>query len=311
MALVWKDFPEINRSIGFSISYNTNGTTLGCHSGTISGVKAGWGTGYYSGAKERNLKVLDNTQGDEIKWKRDAYNDYYTPPKEEVDKIVAFLTALNAGIEEPSFLVDTYKQVIELCKNIPMWILSDAINYGSKSRTPIASDPYSRYSYVAVGSTGQFAKYLIDNSIGYVLQSPTIQNPSHKSLGTYSLNRAWIWIPPQHLNKALDTAEAFGDDKFPSHEDWSKAIAADLGLRDPAQAVEYAFNNGVFPPEKRFRRSKKMSPRVVADAVAKALPVHAATELPFIPPPPVDVVQQVADRIEHYEVIRQPLIREA
>jgi len=266
MAIIWKEFPEINRNIGFSVNYNTTGSSIGCHCGQISSVKLTWGQGYYSGGDGKNIKLIDSSKEPAIVWKRDKYNDYYVAPDEEVLLVEKFLREIKK-LDTPDFLKLVYDEVVDRCKDIPLWVLSDAINYGSDAKNPIKIEsgyPLDRYVYVNIGGTGKFAKYLIDNKIGYVLQSPIIQNPLHRSMGNYSLNQGWFWIPPKHLARAIDTAEAFGDDQFVSKEAWEATVAKDLKLKDPLEACKRAFNEGVFPEEKRFRR-KKMSAKVVEE----------------------------------------------
>lgn len=264
----WYEFPEINRKVGLqSGTASIGGAALGCHAGTISGVKLTFGTGYYSGGDGKNILVLDTTKEKQFEYKRDRYNESWLPPSDEIEKILKFLRV-------PDFLSnnmgDVYKGVVEQCKGLPLWVMSDVINYSAPARAPVLPDlGGERHISFNIGSTADFAKYLIKNKIGYVLQSPIVQNPAHRMASNYSLNQAWFWIHPNHLQRAIDTAEVYGDDQFPTKAAWTELVAKDFNI-PPEEVAAKVFSAGVFPEDKRFRmtRTKKMG---VHKAVQKAL----------------------------------------
>lgn len=285
MTLVWKEFPKINRKLGFQAKAQTYAATLGCHCGSISGVQLLFGTGYYSGCDGKNIEVLDVSKEKPIVWNRDRYNDYWIPPKEEAETIRKFLLEF---VHSPEFMVDIYKNLIDTCSNIPLWVMSDVINSQAPARKPPEDTigTLDRYLYLSIGSTGAFAKYLIDNKIGYILSSPIVQNPLHRSTSNYSLNQAWFWIPPKQLERAIDVVESYGEDKFPTKEQWSFVVAKDLGLglhADSLEVCKKAFNTGVFPEDGRFKRPRMKKMKVIE---------HLVDEFKKGEPEPIPIVDE-------------------
>lgn len=241
MSVIWKEFPEINRSVAFTYNHVSPNLPLGCHCGSISGVAATFGSGYYGANGGRNIKVLDTKIEKQFAYVPGEY-DYSGPPQVEIDRAVDYFKKVNLKFTD--FAEEAYKTIVFKCSNLPLWAMSDAINYDAPSRKTI-HPPGTVYQMY--GSTGHFAQYLIDNKIGYVMASPIVQNPNHRSKTNYSLNRAWFWIPPEHLVRAIDVANAYGADQFPSKENWIKTIGGDIGIKTPEDVLKAILNDGVFP----------------------------------------------------------------
>ena len=254
MTVLWKEFPEINRKVAFQFNYvPLSGAYLGCHCGTITGISANFGTSCYAANGGRNIEVLDTKKEAQIKYRTSAY-DGQVAPKEEVEKVLQHFKDVKLKFEDINGT--TYPGIVDRCSTLPLWVMSDVINYEAPARKPAGSP----YHYTLIGSTSEFAKYLINNKIGYVLASPIVQNPAHRTGKNYSLNQGWFWIPPVHLERAINVAEEYGTDKFPSKEDWTKLVGMDLNYSTspPEVILEAALNDGVFPEravnEKRFNR---------------------------------------------------------
>ena len=261
-SVIWKEFPEINRKVAFTFNYETAGMALGCHAGSISGVTATFGNSYYAANGGKNIEVLDTKQEKPLKYKQDAYTRLPIIPKTEYLKVQKHFNEIN--LQFADIVENAYEPIVERCSSIPLWVLSDVINYEAPARSPKKNtllrdvgDDEATTIYEARGRTVDFAKYLINNKIGYVLASPIVQNPNHRALQTYSLNQAWLWIPPEHLSRAIDVAEAHGDDQFPSKTAWADKVSVDFGLAagtNPEELLKRVFNDGIFPKDKRFKR---------------------------------------------------------
>lgn len=278
MTVIWKDFPEINRSLGFTVGYASTGVSLGCHAGTISNVSATFTSLYSPIARVSNIRVLKPAPEDsEIKLTKlnsGPYAGYFFPIEEEIQKINAHLQAKKISFDD--FGDEICSGIAKACADTPIWILSDVINYyaparnGGRAPTPEESTLKieNKISTAIIGRTVTFAEYLIKSKTGYVLESPIVQNPAHRSWGNYSLNRIWIWIPPLHLKRALGISAQYGEKNFPSIDSWKDIVFGDLKLSsdfnakyfenilDPTitrETVEkVVFNDGIFPDEKRF-----------------------------------------------------------
>lgn len=250
MYMLWKDFPEINRRVAFQTSYKPiEGSWLGCHCGTIANLNATFGSGTYGANAGKNIEVLDTTKEKQLKY--ESRYGYLYPTRTETDKVHKYLKDIKLKFQD--LLEGGYDKIVENFKNLPLWVMSDVIN----AEAPARAEPNGGVSlsevYMAIGRTSDFAKYLIENKVGYVLASPIIQNPFHRSTDNYSLNQAWFWIPPNHLARALNVAKASGEDLFPSQEDWFKQIDVDIG-GSPESITRKVFNNGVFPESGLFKR---------------------------------------------------------
>lgn len=285
---IWKEFPEINRKIALYTGYYSHAVaSLGCHCGSISSVTAYIQAPYSITTAIPNIQVIKVTKEDPaVRTERctsGAYTGYYCPVKDELDKINEHLKKHNITFD--SFSEEFSKAIAEQCKPVPIWVLSDVINYGSPARSSgIIPDPKSMENLQVVlgcpsgttiiGRTCKFADYLIRNEIGYVMESPIVQNPLHRSWGGYSLNRVWLWIPPNHLERTLGVTGQYGSKKFPTLEAWRKKIYSDLYVSnrsvghyvqkrmDAAEISEdivdkVVFDGGVFPDENRFTRKAK------------------------------------------------------
>jgi hypothetical protein len=258
MGILWREFPEINRKIAFNFTYTpVEGAHLGCHCGTIAGITANFGTSFAAANGGKNIEVIDTNKEPDIKYKNSSY-DGWVAPKEEISKIVEHFKSINLKFED--VVGNAYPDIVEKCSRLPLWVMSDVINY----EAPVRSVPRGGViAYQLLGSTGDFVKYLIRNKIGYILSSPIVQNPAHKTPSNYSLNQGWFWIPPAHLPHAINVAEEYGEDKFPSKEAWTKQVARDLSYTRLAEQniLQQVLNDGVFPEravkEKRFNRDSQ------------------------------------------------------
>lgn len=253
MNVVWQEFPGINRKVAFQFNYASAGISIGCHCGSISGVQAYFGNSYYAACGGRNIEVLDKEKEKQFRYSRDDYNEMWKPPKEELDKVIAHFKEVDLKFSD--ICVAAYPQIVEKCKSVPLWVMSDVINYDAPVRKIPTGSMGKDILYEAYGSTREFAKYLIDNKIGYMLASPIVQNPSHRVEKNYSLNQAWFWVHPAHLIRSIDVAEAHGADQFPSQEQWIKTVGEDLDIKD-SEVLKSVLNTGVFPEDKRFKRSQ-------------------------------------------------------
>lgn len=256
MPVIWKEFPEINRRVAFASNFVGGNMPLGCHAGSISGVSASFGSGYYAANNGRNVEVLDTTKEKPLIYSREEYTGNQCPSKAEISKVGKYLRDID--FEFSSIYEDAYKEIIDKCGACSLWVMSDVINSEAPARK-VRSDIGGGGTpvYESFGTTAGFAKYLIDNKIGYMLASPIIQNPSHRLKNNYSLNQAWFWIPPQHLLRAIDTARVYGEEKFPSKEDWIKTVGTDLGIESAEDVLKAVLNDGVFPDDIRFQRYKQ------------------------------------------------------
>lgn len=242
MSIVWKEFPEINRSVAFTYNFDSPHMPLGCHCGSIAGVTASFGNNYYGANNGRNIKVIDTKNEKQITYSARDY-DYSSPPADEIAKVTKHFKDINLKFTD--IAKDAYKSIVDKCNNLPLWAMSDVINYRAPARTPKMAS--TDIVYEMYGSTGEFAQYLIDNKIGYVMATPIIQNPNHRSKTNYSLNRGWFWIHPNHLARAIDVANVYGEDQIPTKEDWMKTVGYDLGLKTPEDVLKATLNDGVFP----------------------------------------------------------------
>lgn len=251
MTTIWKELPEINRKVAFNYNYVGVGVSLGCHCNSISGVSATFGNRYYAANEGHNVEVLDTTKEKQFAYIRGEYSyDKPQSPLVEINKVVQYLKDKKFAFED--IAPEAYPEIIEKCKNYPLWVMSDVINYEAPARTPVLG---SNVVFETFGSTGAFVKYLIDNKIGYIMASPIVQNPSHRSKTNYSLNQGWFWIPPKHLDRALNVGKYYGTEQFPSKKEWIETVGKDLGfmgIEHPEKVLKSVLNTGAFPKETRF-----------------------------------------------------------
>lgn len=258
--VIWKNFPEINRRVAFGSTYQGAGINVGCHCGSISNVQLTFGSGYWAVAQGKNIEILDKVkEPEEIKYTIPRYSDYgiLEAPKAEVAKVIKYLRDTNFKFSDAG--ETGYEDIVRMCSVTPIWVLSDVINMESPARDPskvadragLKTNP----TYIVVASTRDFAKYLIDNKVGYVFESPIVQNPNHRTKDNYSLNKVWIWIPPTQLERSLNTGAAYGEEQFPSPEQWTATVGFDLGIQDPDKILKQALNDGILPrTTERFQR---------------------------------------------------------
>lgn len=258
MSVLWKEFPEINRKIAFQFNYSSSGMSLGCHCGSLSGVSATFGARHWAANEGKNIEVLDTTKEPQIKYTRRFQYENMSAPTEEYQKIAEHLkkSKLTFADLDPK----GYEKIVEKCSNIPLWVMSDVINYDAPSRR----QPQDKDFYEVYGHTSDFAKYLIDNKIGCIVASPIVQNPVHRMKTNYSLNQGWFWIPPKHMARAINVAEMHGDENFPSKESWISTIGIDLGNKDPTSVLAAVLSGGVFP-----ERSRRFNNRAADGRFAK------------------------------------------
>lgn len=282
--VAWKEFPEINRKIAFTWNVvHLSGSTLGCHCGTISGITAGFGNHYYAANAGKNIQVLDTKLEPPIRYKREQYSSYWVTPPGETRKVLDYLRTQNLKFSDIAGSGNGYDTLIESLSQHPLWVMSDVINYEAPARKPkfaaVFGGSEEITEYEVFGTTADFAQYLIDKKIGYVMASPVIQNPLHRSSHNYSLNRGWFWIPPKHLERAIDVAEVYGEDQFPSRETWLKTIKQDLAnysvpgtpVPEDKEVMNLVLNDGVFPAvERRFARKRDERGRFVAPNINEA-----------------------------------------
>jgi len=236
---------------------------LGCHCGTISSVSVSFGTKYYAACGGKNVKVLDTTKEEEIKFHLDHYSGVWVPPEHEVRKLHEFLKDKGPSFKE--VVRGMYDGIIEKCSDKPLWIMSDVINYDAPERNPNSSGNEfigGAALYEVFGRTRDFAQHLVDNKIGFIMASPIVQNPSHRSKRNYSLNQGWIWIPPKQLDRAINVATRVGDDQFPTQKKWIATVGEDLGIADPDTVLKQVLETGSFPqPPKQSSRFSRQRGR--------------------------------------------------
>lgn len=247
------DIPELNMRVFFQASYVSGGWTNGCHTGSIShtSLSVDGLEPYAYLDKKEGAKA-----GNKLKFIKGDYG-YHNPTPELATALTKYFKDKEIGFKD---FPDAFSALEKKLGTIPIWFLSDVINYGSPERGSLTNKQYpvGGWSLAINGRTCDFAKYLIDNKIGYIFSSPIIQNPNHRSKGKYSLNQAWMWIPPAALPRTLDVSEEMGRDQFPEKEDWMKTIGEDLrlNLTSPTFSLDVSkqvFEGGVFP-ERQFRK---------------------------------------------------------
>lgn len=259
MAIIWKDLPEINRKIAFNFNYTSSGMSLGCHCGSLSGVSATFGARHWAINDGKNIEVLDKTKEPPIKYTRQYSYENASAPKEEYQKVADHLRALKLTFSDLD--PDGYTRIIEKCSTVPLWVMSDVINYDAPARKP----PQDKDFYEVYGHTVDFVKYLIDNKIGCIVSSPVVQNPVHRMRTNYSLNQGWFWIPPKHMMRAINVAEMHGEEQFPSKESWLQTVGNDIGKPvETSDDILKAVLSGVFP-----ERSRRFNNRAADGRFAK------------------------------------------
>jgi hypothetical protein len=257
MDLFWKEFPEINRKVAFQYNFKASEGSLGCHCGTITGVFASFASSYSAANGGKNIEIMDTSKDGPIRYTRDSYGGYYVAPPAEMILVTKHLIDLKLTFADIG--AGAYESIVEKCKRIPLWMMSDVINAEAPARRT-ASMPLTTFEMF--GSTSQFAKYLIDTKCGFVMASPIVQNPSHRQGSNYSLNQGWFWIPPQHLSRSVNVARSHGRELFPPRKKWLAQVGSDLGIDHQKDILKAVFNTGRFPKEARFQPVQRARAKV-------------------------------------------------
>lgn len=242
--------PELNIKINFKASAQTiaNAVGTGCQASTMSAV--------HLMLSHPALEWIDPKQAKNkaVYYKQDDYGRTRVEPV-LLGKILQNVKDNPITFEDHS---NVNEEVVTRCGHIPLWFISDVANANSEARgnATLASVQYISGDTVLPMPKAQrsydFVQHLKKNKIGYILETPIIQNPLHRMSSNYSLNMAWVWIPPAHLARAHGFASEYGEDQIPVEKDWIKTIAADLKL-EPEQVLENVFKDGIMP-ERRFIR---------------------------------------------------------
>jgi hypothetical protein len=253
---IWIEFPKLKREGHFLASALVGGVSLGCHAGSITGVSINSGMNKWIKSTDPNYV---------IPYTFNSYSGCYIPPTEEVLKIQKILDERSNEIVGDVF----FKKLVDNC-NAAIYVLSDAINYKSTARAGGVTFEEKKKSLNSAGracfeyKTSDFAKYLIKNKIGYVMESPIVQNRNHVTYGNYSLNQLWIWVPEHSLRRAILVEGHHGKEKFPTREEWEKEIGLDFSLASkyvpsvpPNTTIEkLAFDDGRYPDNVKFKEEK-------------------------------------------------------
>lgn len=260
MPTVIEDLPEINRRVHFGCQFDPLALPLGCHALGISGVKLTLGSSYYAMNGGKNIEILNPKNAEKIKYPKSYSSGGYTTPEDEYTLVVKYL---NEHKEITDGLTEKMYKAAADNGNLThaLFVMSDVINH----EAPARKQKLLNIIYETYGSTKGFAEYLIKNKIGYVMASPIVQNQQHRNVANYSLNRAWIWIPPAALERAINVGEVFGEDLFPPKELWLERIARDLGVKDKETVLSRVLNDGVFPSrDPRFTPRRGTDGRFIA-----------------------------------------------
>jgi hypothetical protein len=263
MPLVSKDFPDLNIRLRFNTGHTGVAGGTGCHTGSMSGI-------YITLEHTCPFQYIDVDHKVIKKFPYRLSMGDYGIMKANTELVEALKVKLKDKPITWADFPDAYASIASSCESIPIWFISDVINYDAPARGGTIGGFHDAYGIRAQipelmihGRTHHFAQYLVENKIGYVYSSPMVQNPSHRMSTNYSLNQAWMWIPPTHLQRCVDVSEETGKDKFPLKNDWFKTIGKDLGYEyDSTEFMEEViskrvFDSGKFPSrrsdEQRFK----------------------------------------------------------
>lgn len=252
------ELPEINRRVYFTASYTSGPTALGCHAGTITGVKLEIGRGGKIPAE-----ILDpSLEKKGVKITHELYGGHYLLP-DETKRITDYMNANDIDYRKlPNF----FDSLLVKTQSIPIWVLSDVINAEAPGRAFGSVVNPGRPNSLTKGHTTDFVKWLIANGKGYVQGSPIVQNPLHRMAGNYSLNQVWFWIHPKHLERSVrGTAFQTGDDVFPDWDTWYKTVQKDIGggagLDSLEKVKDYVLGDtrmALVPPKRRLFTRKEL-----------------------------------------------------
>lgn len=237
------------------MSYNAMPIAMGCHCGTIGGLGVTFNQ-YSAGA----LTVLDKSK--ELKGLKITYKNTYQEEcilPEEWKKACAAITEVDWSINQD----EAFEDVVKTAEDIPVYFLSDVVNVGANAR------PAEAYGSITPKTlrVADFANWLADKKIGYLMGSPIIQNPLHrikagqlasKAPPNYSLNRIWVWVHPKHLPRTLkDSSFETGAENLVDWTDWYVQVGKDLAIKDPTmdKVADYVFKDHKVPQPSRFASS--------------------------------------------------------
>jgi hypothetical protein len=230
--VLWKEFPEINMKASFKGMVEYGHGNLGCHTGIMTGISFYTGAKPSAGRDYKWLQYINNNKG-EMQYQRKYSYGIYHPDQKEVKKFFDYLLEKNFSFEDDKEIF--YKHVIEQARAIPIWVIGDVINVGSKVRfmPDYSLGIVERYdladdTYKILVRPNDFVDYLIRNKIGYIMESPVVQNPAHRTADNYSLNQVFFWIHPDHFSRTLNMSAEHGADALPTEDEWRNTISLDL-----------------------------------------------------------------------------------
>lgn len=269
--LVVVELPNINRRIKATLKASFGPTgNLGCHTSYITGF-----TLEPQFHMDGGFAVLDETK-DKIKRVVGGWEDGGIAQCE----YNAVITQLGAGSVEIKEAINEnmYQPVVAAVQKVgnPVIFLSDTYNKFAKCKP----DPYNRMGYSVATSKADrkdfnqdffpcvtnFVRWLVENRIGHVTCSPVVHNPRHETSKDFSMNQAWIWIPPNKLDHIYPgSARRHGDGLVPTEEAFYKRWGPALGVPSTASDLKdrvdgILWHNGKFEHFKPNKIIKQPSP---------------------------------------------------
>ena len=219
--------PSVNLYVPTSVSWGETGS-LGCHTKSLYSMTGGlpeisgnmrkvnvdkpspridkdpWGGYQVPGETSRtiwtewfsNLATVRDTIFRELLKPHSPYDNYLTPDPT--------LTG-GGGLAAKAFV-----------------FMSAPVNYGSRVRAN---------GWGAVATIGDFVKWLIDNKIGVVTESPIVRNQNYPHNNNFSLCRGWIWNPPAHVAHTTDKGNFYNTDAIPTLEQVAENLQEDSRAR--------------------------------------------------------------------------------
>jgi hypothetical protein len=222
------EFPEINRKLRVQCSYVSGSSSLGCHSGTITGVSIHLNMGATSTPSGFSITTIDPS-GEQIKYTKDSFN-YYRITNTEWENIFDYIK--KSGLTFDHFAPSIFASIVTQTSRVPIYAISDVINYNTPARNggifDIVKEPHKTIFDLFVCNTSDFVRYLIKDKVGVVVESPVVQNPNHRYWGGYSLNQMWIWVHPNHLSRTINCSALHNIEALPTREDWFNTIKSDF-----------------------------------------------------------------------------------
>lgn len=238
--------PELNLKLNFTGSgyHLERAVGVGCQASTMAGISLLFAN--------PAIEWLEPTK-DKL-WKDESYYGSRVIAPNILRPLLEYLEKHPITVEDAP---DLHEKVVAKASSIPIWFISDVINTDAPARggTPnVHTGTLDAATSVPlpIGRTQDFARYLIDKKIGYIVETPIVQNPLHRVMNNYSLNMAWLWIPPNHLPRVHGRASEYGKENIPSEKEWIETLAVDLRLK-PEDVLKSVFKDEVMP-ERRFIR---------------------------------------------------------